>query len=451
MNKKLIIYAVIGAIVLNLGVSLFVYKEAEAAFVTITSAYSGSTNHNVGYPTLTASVTSGYKTGDAYLPGDKITITASQQWNTGCNNQNYNISASLYGIDSGTSIKSGTASYGGGCNGGGSWGSQTASISHTYTAPTTPGNYSIKAHSDTTHTHTCGPDSTTFSGSKSQDGYYYYTVYGPGACSSINGQSGMISSATKYCAVGKPSVTQKADVSNNSILKWTCSGYGGGESVGCSFTQQCPQYQYVSNGVCVPSPAACGPAGSGLSAVIGAPTPSTSAPTTNLCSVGYASTVSTGPSTFDWTCSNNNSTTVAGPSKNSIQLGPGSNSVKCSLPRVAGSNTLTGNGGGGTIIGPSNNNTCVQITNNTSVTPSLVATPSSKCTLNWNPSDSNGSGVCSLQSAITCKVDNGSFTPVSVSSSASISVGTHTLVCKDGSTQATSTVKCKLSPSYGEF
>lgn len=86
------------------------------------------------------------------------------------------------------------------------------------------------------------------------------------------------------------------------------------------------------------------------------------------------------------------------------------------------------------------------------VTPSFVARPTDMCTLKWNVTSTNsgtgGSGLCTA--AIKCYVDNQDKTSLN-SSGVSIPVGTHSLSCGSNLGTSTVSVKCKLSPSFGEF
>jgi len=104
-----------------------------------------------------------------------------------------------------------------------------------------------------------------------------------------------------------------------------------------------------------------------------------------------------------------------------------------------------------------NGTTCVQVctatTLITKVSPAFVATPSDVCTLTWDVSNyQNGgdNGVCPLRS-VSCVFDGTTDVTNASSTGVSMPIGTHSLVCGDGYATSTKSVKCKLSPNYGEF
>jgi len=110
-----------------------------------------------------------------------------------------------------------------------------------------------------------------------------------GTCGSSNGANLSSAPTTNLCSVGSASA-----VSGTGPWSWTCSGSNGGSTASCSAN-------LIINGSCGSSN------GANLS----------SAPTTNLCSVGSASAVSgTGP--WSWTCSGQNTGTTASCSANLI-------------------------------------------------------------------------------------------------------------------------------------
>jgi len=97
-----------------------------------------------------------------------------------------------------------------------------------------------------------------------------------GVCGSSNGGTFSTAPTTNLCSAG----TASAVTLNGSIYNWTCAGIGGAPSVNCSATAQ------IINGICGSSNG-----GSFLTA-----------PTTNLCSSGTSSSVTSTSSLWNWNC-----------------------------------------------------------------------------------------------------------------------------------------------------
>ncbi|MFA6297013.1 MAG: hypothetical protein WC629_00410, partial [Candidatus Paceibacterota bacterium] len=99
-------------------------------------------------------------------------------------------------------------------------------------------------------------------------------------------------------------------------------------------------------------------------------------------------------------------------------------------------------------------NACFQIVNHSSVTPTFVSNPSSMCTLKWNPTNdgtTNAGGICSPAGPIVCTLDGVPVASSNTSNTPNLTVGTHTLRCDDDYTHQTESVKCMVTPGFGEF
>ena len=105
-----------------------------------------------------------------------------------------------------------------------------------------------------------------------------------GACGSANGVAVSTAPTANLCSAGKASV-----VSGSGPWNWTCAGSNGGATALCWAPTS-----YAVNGAC----------GSSNGAKL------TSAPTTNLCSAGTASTVG-GSGPWNWTCAGSKGGTTA--------------------------------------------------------------------------------------------------------------------------------------------
>ena len=104
-----------------------------------------------------------------------------------------------------------------------------------------------------------------------------------GACGSANGQSFFTMPASNLCSSGKAST-----VTGKGPWSWTCGGVNGGKNASCSASIEV-------NG-------ACGPA-NGEDFL--------KAPTSNLCSAGTASKVSSGSGQWSWSCAGSGGGTSA--------------------------------------------------------------------------------------------------------------------------------------------
>jgi len=107
-----------------------------------------------------------------------------------------------------------------------------------------------------------------------------------GTCGSANGVAVSSAPTTNLCSIGTASST-----SGSGPFNWTCSGSNGGTNASCSAPLLTP-------------PAVNGTCGSANGVAV------SSAPTTNLCSIGTASSTS-GSGPFNWTCSGSNGGTNA--------------------------------------------------------------------------------------------------------------------------------------------
>ena len=106
-----------------------------------------------------------------------------------------------------------------------------------------------------------------------------------GSCGLANGVPVSTAPTTNLCSAGSPST-----VSGTGPWDWSCTGSAGGNTASCS----APAIQQVVNG-------SCGSANG---------VPVSTAPTTNLCSVGSASAVS-GAGPWNWSCTGSNGGTPA--------------------------------------------------------------------------------------------------------------------------------------------
>ena len=183
-------------------------------------------------------------------------------------------------------------------------------------------------------------------------------------------------------------------------------------------------------------------------------TPSLSFPTSNLCGTGNnVSATSTNNSSHTWTCSTSGgsascqtyrcstgnkycSTTNSCISNSSCCGG-------CTLPQ-----TCQQSGGYGTCQDQAP--TCSLPAITPTVTPSFVSDPSKTCTLKWNVTSNLQSGSGSCTDGIHCYVDNIDQTS-SNSSGVTIPVGTHSLTCGSSLGTSTASVKCRVTPGFGEF
>jgi hypothetical protein len=187
-----------------------------------------------------------------------------------------------------------------------------------------------------------------------------------GACGSANGTSVTMAPTANLCSAGTAGTVTQA---SGGEYVWTCAGSGGGTNASCATVAQCSPVGslYIWNGInwddymdpnwnvsvagfniSSPPPTIssdmvvgqgvtwvapgkhlrCGPLGAKSGMCGTASTVATAtAPTTNLCALGTASTVSNGGSTWNWTCAGTG----------------GGSTVACTTPNSAGS-------GGGVCI-----------------------------------------------------------------------------------------------------
>jgi len=161
------------------------------------------------------------------------------------------------------------------------------------------GTYHNTVRRDQPSTNLCTYGSSTTL-SPSGNIWYYYCTNNPGvnaacyvyktSCGSSNGGSFSSPPSTNLCTYG----TASSVTTGETTYTWTCTG-NDSLAVSCSATKIIP-----INGV-------CGSSNGGSFSI---------APTTNLCSAGTASSVTTNPTTFTWTCSGTGGGTTASCSAN---------------------------------------------------------------------------------------------------------------------------------------
>lgn len=228
---------------------------------------------------------------------------------------------------------------------------------------------------------------------------------------------------------------------------WNCNGvYGGSVSKQCVLNQQ-------KDGLC--------------------------GTTVNTCAYGAALDIGTADDTFtqfNWKCSGSTSyggatVSCSKPNPNpdycsnitgnqgSLPYGTTQNGLRCDCTNPAyiqdtttGVCTICGTGKEMCLDGvcrlAGKCPVCSPMTLNAQISPSFVSTPTGMCTIKANPQ--NGIDT-SCRSSITCRLDGALVATSTLLTGKKVNVGTHSLTCTDKLTTSTSTLKCKLSPGYGEF
>jgi hypothetical protein len=155
------------------------FAEANGFYYWGGQEWGGGNNFSMSYNM------SGRKAGDIYNPGDQFTLSVSGVYSTGCNNQTVTSWVRLYDIYNSNSIvaQGSNSIQANHCNvwWSGYW-SSNPSTSYTYTAPTTPGTYTVwfSGYSQNTHSY-CSEGSlispwSPWSGSNWYNYYYQFTV-----------------------------------------------------------------------------------------------------------------------------------------------------------------------------------------------------------------------------------------------------------------------------------
>jgi len=206
-------------------------------------------------------------------------------------------------------------------------------------------------------------------------------------------------------------------------------------------------------------------------------TPSSIAPSSNLCTSGTPTTPTAFGSTWSWSCqgTGNASTTCSSTRTCSGGQHVSDNTCACDsgfslVNGICTSNTSCSGTSTSTcpvsqdcnyvatcVSGSCNYTTtpgicsgggsCVPVSIGYNLNPQTVASSSLMCNLTWNATNVySGGGACA--NSITCTLDGSAKT---ASSSQPISVGTHNLTCTDGATSFTVSPKCKTVGSFGEF
>jgi len=336
----------------------------------------------------------------------------------------------------------------------------------------------------------------------------------PGACGAYNNQTGTWPTGSSWCSPSTTSPspwTQTGDTSaNGGVWKWTCPGtYGGVSSPTCQFTQTCPSGQTLVNGQCLACGSANGVVSFGFpsSNLCSAGTATNQAPSTTSanhtwkCTINTSSLNCSAPRCVSGQtyCSSTNSCVTTGTcAVNTLNVNSsgvtGGVAISSNLSGIFGGTTsyvktsssdintvltapivsgFTFDSWGGSCDSTSNiartcnvlvaggftktvqanynsigGGSCSQIVNTSSLTPSIVETPSNMCLL--KATSQNGSDA-SCKSKITCRLDGALISTSTLMTGKGINVGTHSLVCSDTFTTATSTLRCRLNPAYGEF
>lgn len=134
----------------------------------------------------------------------------------------------------------------------------------------------------------------------------------------------------------------------------------------------------------------------------------------NLCSVGTASSVITNPTTYTWTCDN------------------GGQSVSCSANRF--------------VPPPTDCAPFITATQDRTI----VDTPSGICIASWTVENRTAGTSTCPQTGLTCTFDGNPVTTYNQS----MSIGTHIIRCTNSTgvtTTYTPNLQCRLNPNFGEF
>jgi len=177
-------------------------------------------------------------------------------------------------------------------------------------------------------------------------------------CGTSNGGTFAMPPTTGLCDALTP--TASAVTTNATTYTWACKGSGGGTFAACS--ANIGAALPVVNGT-------CGSANGGNY---------TSTPTSGLCSAGTAGAVSTGSTTYDWTCAGSN--------------GGASSACQANIS-AAPTNGACGASDGGNYASAPNSGLC-----NTGNASSVTTNPS---TYDWSCNGTNGGTTDSCQASIT--------------------------------------------------